>query len=93
MNGLIQSTATVRQRRQLTIPDRVWGLIPWLRVNTVVSVIATPSEEIVIKPYQADQNRQIDWKRIWERIEIADSFWGRRGNLSQFIIEDRDKRR
>lgn len=93
MNGVLQATAIIRQRGQLTIPDQIRGFLSWIIPNSVVTITIGQNEEIIVKPYAKDKTKKIDWKGIWERIEIADSFWGKRGNLSKFIVEDRDRRR
>lgn len=92
MDAVIQTTAVIRQRGQLTIPDQIRDFIKWLLPNSIVSITVN-EEEMVVKPYTKAIKEKIDWKEIWERIEIADSFWGKKGNLSQFIVEDRDSRR
>lgn len=91
MNGSFQTTATVRQRGQFTIPDQIRDITPWLMTNAIVSVTATPNDGIVIKPYQADKNKQTDWKKAWEAIQLARSFKGKYGNLSKFVAEDRKR--
>ncbi|MBI5614041.1 AbrB/MazE/SpoVT family DNA-binding domain-containing protein [Candidatus Gottesmanbacteria bacterium] len=83
-------TATIRQRGQLTIPDRIREKFSWLKENTVVSIIASPAGEIVIKPFNSHiSSDQPDWDEIWRKIKLVRSFKGSRGNLSKFIAEDR----
>lgn len=91
MNGNLQTTATIRQRGQLTIPGEIRNSLPWLLPNNVVIVKTTPAKELLIKPYQKEEARKLDWKKIWEGVELARSFKGKRGNLSKFIAEDRKR--
>ncbi|MEK9179707.1 MAG: hypothetical protein AAB893_04545 [Patescibacteria group bacterium] len=84
-----QTTAIIRDRWQLTIPDEIRKMLPWVRPESVVSVEVTAKKELIIKPYV--QEKKLNWKLIWEGIEQARSIKGKRGNLSQFIIEDRER--
>lgn len=82
------ATAIVRQRGQLTIPDRVRRSTHWLREGEVVG-IEVEEEKIVLKPhFKADQN-SFDWKKMWQKIQLTRSFEGKEGNLSKFVVEDR----
>ena len=90
MNSTISTTAIIRQRGQLTIPDQVRELVPWLAVNSVVTVATTPSQEIIIKPHTQDKSQNVDWDKVWRGIQLARSFKGKRGNLSGLIAEDRE---
>lgn len=85
----IQTTATIRDRWQITIPDEIRKLLEWIKPKSVVSVEVTAKKELIIKPYITEQ--KVNWKRVWEGIEQARSIKGGRGNLSKFIIEDRER--
>lgn len=85
----IHTTATIRDRWQITIPDEIRKILSWLKPESVVSVAVTAKKELIIKPYIQEQ--KVNWKRIWEGIEQARSIKGKRGNLSKFIIEDRER--
>lgn len=85
----IQTTAIIRDRWQITIPDEIRKILSWVKPDSVVSVGVTAKKELVIKPYIQEQ--KLNWKRIWEGIELARSLKGKRGNLSKFIIEDRER--
>jgi len=95
MNGNLQTTATIRQRGQLTIPDEIRGAKPWLNTNAIVIIKTTPADELLIKPFynfpQGKEDKKTNWKKIWEGVELARSFKGKRGNLSKFIAEDRER--
>lgn len=86
-----QTTAVIRQRGQITIPDKIRERISWLAPNSVVTVLTKKEEEIIIKPYTTEVTRKTDWGEIWEGIRLARSFTGKRGNLSKFIEEDRKR--
>ena len=83
----IQETAIIRDRGQLTIPEKIRESLRWPTTNSVVSISTTSQNELVIKPY-IGQN-QIDWSQIWTKIELSRSYEGKKGNLSKFISLDR----
>lgn len=92
MNQLMQSTAIVRQRGQLTIPDFIREVTSWIIPGSVVSVLKVNSDEIVIKPNSVTLGeREKSWKETWEKIQLARCFKGKKGNLSKFIAEDRQR--
>lgn len=92
MNGNLQTTATIRQRGQLTIPNEIREQIAWLKPNDVVEIETRDSKEIVVKPYtKVKSSNQERWAKTWQAIEVARSFKGKRGNLSKFIVEDRER--
>lgn len=93
MDVALQTTGVLRQRGQFTIPDQVREFLEWLVPNAIISITVRKNKTMTLGPYIKDVTSAVDWKNIWERIEIADSFQGKQGNLSQFIIDDRDKRR
>lgn len=86
------NTATIRQRGQLTIPGQIRQKFSWLKENTVVTIVASPTGEIIIKPLSVHASSdKPDWDEIWRRIHLTRSFKGKtKGkSLTQFIIEDR----
>ena len=82
-------TATIRSRGQITIPDNLRAVFEWLRTGSVVSILSE-EDGVKIKPYELSL-KVVNWRRVWEKISLARSFKGKRGNLSEFIISDRDK--
>ena len=83
----IQTTSVIRDRGQLTIPEKIRKQRQWARRASVVTIASEKPDEIVIKPYPA---KQVDWDNLWKQIKRVRAFKGRgRGNLSQFIAEDR----
>lgn len=83
----------VRDRGQLTIPDSIRRVVSWITPMSAVSISVIKHDEIVIKPHQP-QKREVDWDKLWAQIKRVRSFKGKgRGNLSAFIIKDRETRR
>jgi len=81
-------TVTIRSRGQITIPERIRTITSWIRVGSVVSVYSD-EEEICIKPYNANA-QTVNWDDVWEKILLLRSFKGKKGNLSDFIVSDRE---
>lgn len=84
-----QTTLIIRDRWQITIPDEIRKFLDWAKPRAVVSISVSASKELIIKPYT--QGRKLDWKKIRDGIELARSIKGKQGNLSKFIIEDRER--
>lgn len=82
-------TAIVRQRGQLTIPDKVRDVVEWLREGEIIG-IEIKQENVILKPHAQAKKQAINWNDIWHNIELARSFKGKHGNLSQMIAEDRE---
>lgn len=89
MNTSYSSTATIRLRGQITIPQEVRKHMKWIDTGSVVHVDARPFE-IKITPYQEKTKKKVDWNRLWDQIKLVRSFEGKKGNLSGFIIKDRE---
>lgn len=82
----------VRDRGQLTIPDSIRKLVSWVTPSSAVSISVVKPDEIIIKPHQ--YQKEIDWDKLWKQIKRVRAFKGEgRGNLSAFIMEDREARR
>jgi bifunctional DNA-binding transcriptional regulator/antitoxin component of YhaV-PrlF toxin-antitoxin module len=81
-------TATIRQRGQLTIPDRLRETLSWLQTGEVVG-IDIDNDEVRIRPH-AKMGKGVDWGDFWTKVQLARSFKGKRGNLSGLIVEDRE---
>lgn len=84
------STATIRQRGQLTLPQAIRKRLPWVKTDQPVT-ITTTGDKIVITPHQPEA--EPDWDYIWEKIDQARSIKGKQGDLSHFIQKDRETRR
>ncbi len=90
MDTISQTTAVIRQRGQLTIPDKIRATFPWLIENAVVVLETLPNEGIIVKPYHSSGlNLAQKWQKAWEAIQLSRSFKGKRGNLSEFVVKDR----
>ena len=83
-----QGTAIIRERGQLTIPDKIRQLLKWSSANSVVSIKIISENTLLIKPYEP--YKKIEWDKIWEKIETVRSYKGKKGNLSSFIVSDRE---
>ena len=80
----------IRGRGQLTIPDSIRKTIGWVSPMSAVTISVVKPNEIVIRPHQA----QVDWDKLWTRIRRVRAFKGKgQGNLSAFIVMDRESRR
>lgn len=84
----IYGTAIIRDRGQLTIPEKIRVALKWSFPNSVVSLVTTSENELLIKPFEG--KKQTDWANIWRNIALSRSYEGTRGNLSGFIIADRE---
>ena len=84
----VRGTATIRDRGQLTIPEKIRGVLHWSTPNSVVSLSTNSKNELIIKPFEG--KKQIDWTSIWVRINVSRSTTGKQGNLSKFIASDRE---
>lgn len=91
----VQTTATIRDRWQITIPDEIRKMVEWAKPKSVVSVSITTKNELIIKPFELKQEKAIDWKEVWKAIHEARiiSAKGKKLSLSQFIVKDRERHR
>lgn len=86
--SIVQVTAIIRDRGQLTIPDKIREALKWPIPNSVVSLITTFRNELVIIPYE--RQKKVNWSQVWSNIKESRSYKGKRGNLSSFIVSDRE---
>ncbi len=86
----LQTTAIIRDRGQLTIPELMRGKSRWIGPGSVVTLVQVKADEIVIKPY--NPAKEVDWDALWKRIKRVRSFKGRGESisLSEFIVKDRE---
>jgi bifunctional DNA-binding transcriptional regulator/antitoxin component of YhaV-PrlF toxin-antitoxin module len=85
----VYGTAVIRERGQLTIPEKIREVRSWASPVSVVTITSTKPNEIVIQPYSPQ--KAVDWNRIWENIAKSRSFKGKKVKLSEFIIKDRSR--
>lgn len=91
MNTTFQTTAVIRQRGQLTIPNKIREMLSWAKENTTVILEATVNNMIIVKPYGFTHSDAAQkWQKAWDAIQLARSFKGKKGNLSQFVAQDRE---
>lgn len=86
----IQTTATIRQRKQLTIPDSIADRLEWAQPGSVVTIKST-GEEIVIGPYSASKKR--DWNEFWKDLKRIRSYKGKSKSTmssTEFLVKDRE---
>ena len=85
----IQAVGIIRQRGQLTIPDKIREAFDWLTPSSAITITSQKPDEIVIRPVSASK-KAVDWDKIWEGIRKSRAIKGKgRGSLSKFIAEDR----
>ena len=91
------ATVQIRQRGQLTVPVKIRTQLPWLAEKSVVAMEAQ-GNALIVKPIAYSpltpaerRRREQEFKRIWADLERF-SRKGKQGvNLSQFVIEDRQR--
>lgn len=82
------TTAVIRDRFQLTIPESIRGSLSWLTPGTAVRLLLK-SGQLVVQPYQ---EKTVDWKKIWRVLELV-AGKGRQISLSKFVVNERVSRR
>ena len=88
----MKTTSIIRERGQLTIPNSIRRIVNWATPMSAVSISVVKPDEIVIRPHQ--YQKEVDWDKLWKQIKRVRAFKGKgRGNLSTFIMEDREARR
>lgn len=83
----VQGIAIIRERGQLTIPEKIREIRPWASPVSVVTITSTKPDEIIIQPYSPQ--KVVDWNRIWGNIQKSRSLKGNKVKLSEFIVKDR----
>lgn len=85
-----QSTAIIRNRGQLTIPEKIRRTLKWPATNFVVFIRSTSDNTIIIAPYEKEE-KKADWNNIEKAIRKLRSYKKIQGSMSEFITEDRYK--
>ncbi|MFA6918420.1 MAG: AbrB/MazE/SpoVT family DNA-binding domain-containing protein, partial [Candidatus Gracilibacteria bacterium] len=62
-------TSVIRNRGQLTIPDKIRESYDWISSNSVVNIISDGNDEIIIKPHGINAKREVDWDKLWGDIQ------------------------
>ena len=82
----MKTVGIIRDRGQLTIPDSIRDIIPWLTTSSAVSISVVEPDEIIIKPHQ----RQYDWDKIWKGIKKSRAIHGKgKMSASEILMKDR----
>ena len=79
-----RKTAYFRSRRYSSFTGELLGI--WINPSSVVTVTSDKPDEIIIQPYSP---KKVDWDKLWKMIKKSRSIKGKRGNLSEFIVQDR----
>lgn len=88
----MKNVSIIRDRGQLTIPDSVRKQVSWAAPLSAVSISIDKPDEIVIRPLYGQKD--LNWENLWLQIKRVRAYKGKgRGNLSDFIAEDRQARR
>ena len=84
---ITHTISIIRNRGQLTIPDSIRALREWASSNSAVTITSEHPDEIVIRPHK----KEYDWDKLWKQMKRVRAFRGKgSGNLSEFIIKDRE---
>lgn len=86
----MMTNVVVRQRGQVTIPDDVRNMVAWLSEGSAVGLEMVEKEMLVLRPHAKINARKFSWEDVSKKINLARSFKGQNGDLSGFIIEDRN---
>ena len=86
----MQAVGIVRQRGQLTIPEKIRETFRWLTPFSAVTITSQKPDEIVIRPH-TQAKKEIDWDKIWEGIRLARAIKGKGKTISaaEFLQKDR----
>ena len=82
-----QTTAIIRDRYQLTIPDQIRKYLTWIATQKVVKVVLLDQEKFLVEPYF---ERKTNWQEVWERLKKVKT-QGRQISLASFIVKDRER--
>lgn len=87
----IKAVGIIRQRGQITIPETIRRAAQWADPLKAVNISLEEPHKIVITPHTAAQD--VNWEELWKELDTVSKFPGKRGNLSEFIAQDRQTRR
>lgn len=85
----IQAVGIIRQRGQLTIPDKIRESFSWLTPSSAVTITSQKPDEIIIRPVSASK-KAVDWDNIWEGIKKSRAIKGRNA-ISAIEILQKDR--
>ena len=85
----IQAVGIIRQRGQLTIPDKIREAFDWLTPSSAVTITSQKPDEIIIRPASTSKNT-VDWDKMWSLIKKSRAIKAKgRGSAAEFIKKDR----
>ncbi len=79
----MRTVGILRDRGQLTIPDSVRKIAGWVSSSSVVSISIENPQEIVVKPYQA--LNQIELEALFSAIKKSRAIKGK-GDISAHAL-------
>lgn len=82
-----QTTAIIRDRYQLTIPEEIRKYLTWVATQRAVKIVLLGQEKFLVEPYL---EKKIDWQEVWKRLKKAKT-QGRQISLAEFVVKDREK--
>lgn len=101
---IVSETIKVRERGQMTLPENIRRQIDWLNTGSILEIKINPlQDKLIIKPLLSNkstankkvfkQNNQPNWNKIKKKLKTIRT-WGRQDvNLTEFLINDREKRK
>ena len=72
----IQAVGIIRQRGQLTIPDKIREAFDWLTPSSAITITSQKPDEIVIRPVSAGK-KAVDWDKMWSLIRKSRAIKGK----------------
>ncbi|MGB9706907.1 MAG: hypothetical protein ACPLXP_02440 [Microgenomates group bacterium] len=80
----METVAIVRQRNQLTIPEKMRERFPWLKVGAAIKLVPL-ADSLLLKPHYKEE---VDWGGILKRMKKVAEI-GKKISLTKFILKDR----
>ena len=72
----IQAVGIIRQRGQLTIPDKIREAFDWLTPSSAITITSQKPDEIVIRPVSTSK-KAVDWDKMWSLIRKSRAIKGK----------------
>jgi len=81
-------TAVIRDRNQVTLPQGISALLPWIKSTSPIKITITNPHTITIEPHVATATST--WDELYAQMKTVRSFKGKNDtSLSDFIHWDR----
>lgn len=82
-------TAVIRDRNQLTLPQGISTLLPWIKSSSPINITVVGPRTITIEPHTATSATR--WEELYNQMKKVRSFKGKNDtSLSDFIHSDRE---